>query len=136
MQRLLILYHRKGMLGLGATRGPPTVTRMTTNKRSNKVDQTQRTRGFNMENPPKAEGKTTGTSQQIFTISSVQLQDAERRLTRGIYGVTLMCTAAVPPCVPGCWQAAQWASAALRPKSAFICVGLNLDHNSTPATWA
>ena len=30
----------------------------------------------------------------------------------------------------------RWASAALRPKSAFICVGLNLDHNSTPATWA
>ena len=38
-------------------------------KRRRIVDQTQGTRDFNVENPPRKKGKTTGTSQQIFTIS-------------------------------------------------------------------
>ena len=38
-------------------------------------DQPQETQGFNMKNPSKVEGKkTTGASQQIFTISGVYLQ--------------------------------------------------------------
>ena len=117
-------------------RSPNFVRELTANKWRQTVDQSQRTRGFNVKNPPNAEGKNHGRQPANLHYTEYGYRMPNRRLTRGIYGVTLMCTAAAPPCVPGCWQAAQWASAALCPKSAFICVGLNLDHNSTPATWA